>query len=143
MIGFFEYQYLKFKKKHLRNLVALARIDGNVHEEELKFLHRIGQKYGLKENQIVRIIEDKNEWEPYIPESHQEKVGVLYDLVGMMLADGIIEDSEIEFITNMVRHFHYDENIIKPMIDLCQKEVKDTFEWDDFLQKTEAYNLKA
>ena len=42
MIGFFEYQYLKYKKNHLKNLVALAAIDGHVHKNEIDYLYKIG-----------------------------------------------------------------------------------------------------
>ena len=56
MIGFFEYQYLKFKKNHLRNLVALAKIDGHVDDTEIEFLYEIGKKYGLKEKQISEVL---------------------------------------------------------------------------------------
>ena len=52
MIGFFEYQYLKFKKNHLKNLVALASVDGHIHEDEIAYLYKIGDKYQLKPQQI-------------------------------------------------------------------------------------------
>jgi replication initiation and membrane attachment protein DnaB len=72
MIGFFEYQYLKFKKNHLKNLVALAAIDGHIHEDEIAYLYKIGEKYKLKPQQIKKIIDQKDVTEPEIPEPHHQ-----------------------------------------------------------------------
>lgn len=117
----------------------MAKADGHVHEDELAFLYKVGRKYGLKDRQIAKIIEDQTEWVPYMPDSHRERVGVLYDLVGMMLADGVIEDSEMDFIKSMTDQFDYHQKIIQPMINLCRKEVKDAFEWEDFLEEVKIY----
>ncbi len=143
MIGFFEYQYLKFKKNHLRNLVALAKADGIVHEEEVKFLYKVGEKYGLKERQIKTIVESDKTFEPFIPNGHEQKVGMLYDIVGMMLADQKIEPSEMEFCENMFRKFNYKSDLIKRMIKLYKKEVKDNEEWEGFLEEAKFYMLTA
>jgi len=59
MIGFFEYQYLKYKKNNLKNLVAMAAIDGHIHEDEIAYLHKIGEKYQLKPQQIKKILENR------------------------------------------------------------------------------------
>ena len=49
MIGFFEHQLVMFKKNHFRNPVDLAKIDCHLHEDEVKFLYKIDEKYKLKE----------------------------------------------------------------------------------------------
>ncbi len=48
MIGFFEHQYLSYKKNHIKNLLALAKVDGHMHEKEEALLYKIGRRYGLK-----------------------------------------------------------------------------------------------
>lgn len=40
MIGFFEHQYLSYKKNHIRNLLALAKVDGHMHEKEVALLFK-------------------------------------------------------------------------------------------------------
>jgi len=141
MIGFFEYQYLKFKKNHLRNLVALAAIDGHIHEKEIKYLYKIGEKYQLKPPQIKKILDQKENIEPEIPEPHHQKIALLYDLVGMMMADNIIEDAEMEFCKRMFLKFGYKELLIDEMIDLYRQGVDDTEIWEDFLKRSEAHKM--
>ena len=141
MIGFFEYQYLKFKKNHLKNLVALAAIDGHIHKDEIDYLYKIGEKYQLKPQQIKKILEEKELSEPEIPEQHHQKVALLYDFVGMMMADNVIEDSEMEFCKKMFKKFGYKEVLIDEMIDLYRQGVNDTDVWEEFLEKSEHYRM--
>jgi len=44
MHGFFEHQYLSYKKSHIKNLLALAKADGHVHAKEQKMLLKIGKR---------------------------------------------------------------------------------------------------
>jgi len=141
MIGFFEYQYLKFKKNHLKNLVALAAIDGHIHQDEIDYLYKIGEKYQLKPQQIQKILDSKEEIEPEIPEQHHQKVALLYDFVGMMMADNVIEESEMDFCKKMFKKFGYKELLIDEMIDLYRQGVNDTDVWEEFLEKSEHYRM--
>ena len=141
MIGFFEYQYLKFKKNHLKNLVALAAIDGHIHEDEIAYLYKIGEKYKLKPQQIKKIIDQKDVTEPEIPEPHHQKIALLYDLIGMMMADNVIEDSEMEFCKRMFKKFGYKELLIDEMVDLYRQGVADTEAWEEFLEKSKSQQM--
>ena len=141
MIGFFEYQYLRFKKNHLKNLVALAAIDGHIHEKEIKYLYKIGSKYRLKPQQIKKILDENESIEPNIPDQHHQKIALLFDLVGMMMADNVMEDAEMDFIKRMVQKFGYKTILIEEMIDLYRQGVDDSEAWEDFLNRSES--LKA
>jgi uncharacterized tellurite resistance protein B-like protein len=141
MIGFFEYQYLKFKKNHLINLVALAAVDGNIHEDEIAYLYKIGEIYQLKPHQIKKILENKEVMKPEIPEQHHQKVALLYDLVGMMMADNVIEPSEMAFCKKMFKECGYEDLLIDEMISLTKTGVDDTDEWEVFLEKAQAFRL--
>ena len=141
MIGFFEYQYLKYKKNHLRNLVALAAIDGHVHDDEKAYLYKIGKKYQLKPKQIEKILDQKEQIEPEVPKHHHQKVALLFDIVGMMMADNVIEGSEMVFCKKMFDKFAYKQSLIEEMIDLYKKGVDDTDDWEEFLERSKAYHM--
>ena len=141
MIGFFEYQYLKFKKNHLRNLVALAAADGHIHQDELDYLHKIGEKYQLKPQQIKAILQQQGEIEPEIPDPHHQRVALLYDFVGMMMADNVIEETEMEFCRKMFGKFGYKESLIDEMIALNRRGVDDSEEWELFLERADEFKL--
>lgn len=139
MIGFFEYQYLKFKKNHLQNLVALAAIDGHIHEKEIKYLYKIGEKYQLKPRQIKKILDQRETIEINIPDQHHQKIALLYDLVGMMMADNVIEDAEMKFCKRMVHKFGYKDILTNEMIDLYRQGIDDIDTWEAFLEKSESH----
>ena len=131
MIGFFEHQYLSYKKNHLRNLIALAKADGHLHEEEEKLLYKIGEKYGLKEKQIATLISSKEPLEIEVPESHRQKMNQLYDLVMMVHADGVVDDSEVEFCEHMVERFGFRKEIVRWVIELFERGVPpQSDEWE-------------
>ena len=141
MIGFFEYQYLKHKENHLKNMVALAAIDGHIHEDEIAYLYKIGEKYQLKPEQIQHILDHQEEIELEIPEPHHQKVALLYDLVGMMMADDIIEEAELAYCKKMFRRFGYKDKLIDEMIQLYQQGVDDIEAWEKFLEHAENFRL--
>jgi uncharacterized tellurite resistance protein B-like protein len=132
MIGFFEHQYLSYKKNHLRNLIALAKADGHLHPDEEKMIYKIGDKYGLKDRQIASLLRSKKKFESQVPSSHDSKMDQLYDVVMMVYADGVVEDSEITFCKELVHQFGYDENIVSWLISIFdQGNVPTLAEWAD------------
>ena len=142
MIGFFEYQYLKFKKIHLQNLVALARIDGHVDKSEIKFLREIGKKYGLKEKQISDILNAKESREFEISENFSHRIGQLYDIVGMMMADEVIDKKEMDFCEQICSKMKLKSELIHEMVKIYKRGgVEDFEEWEDFVEKSKKYSM--
>ena len=105
MIGFFEHQFLSYKKNHIKNLLALAKADGFVHEKEIEVINKIGKKYGLKERQVSELIKSEEKFVLNIPNNYHDKMNLLYDLILVMLADGVIEKNEVSFIEDVVTVF--------------------------------------
>lgn len=138
MIGFFEHQYLSYKKNHLRNLIALAKADGNLHEDEEKMLYKMGEKYGLKDRQIASLIRSNKSIELTIPENHDQKMNQLFDLVLMVYADGVVEESEIEFCQELMIQFGFRKEIVKWMISMFDHGNPPTPEaWEELKKQAE------
>lgn len=130
MIGFFEHQYLSYKKKHIQNLVALANSDGFMHENERALIYRLGENYGLKESQISKIIEANTKSELFVPENDNEKMDQLFDLLQMVYADGVVDDNEIVFCKDVVNKFGYKESLVDKLIDLFKKGGFSPADWE-------------
>lgn len=140
MIGFFEHQYLSFKKNHLRNLIALAKADGHLHAEEEKMLYKMGEKYGLKDRQIASLIRSKAEKEVQIPETHEQKMNQLYDLVMMVYADSVVEKSEVKFCEDLMEDFGFKKDIVKWMISkFDEASPPATNDWDELVKEAEKF----
>ena len=91
MIGFFEHQYLSYKKNHIKNLLALAKADGSMHPKEEALLYKIGKRYGLKDRQVKILIETEEKYDVVIPDNHNDKMNLLYDLILMVYADEVVD----------------------------------------------------
>jgi uncharacterized membrane protein YebE (DUF533 family) len=113
MIGFFEHQYLSYKKNHIKNLLALAKADGHIHEKEVQLLFKIGKKYGLKRHQVKKLIDTEEEFKIVVPDNHADKMNLLYDLVLMVYADEVVDAHEIEFCEEVVEWFGMKKDLVR------------------------------
>ena len=135
MIGFFEHQYLSFKKTHLKNLISLAKVDGHLHEDEKNLLRKVGEKYGLRQKQIQQLIDSEEKFDLNIPESHDQKMNQLYDLVLMVYADGVVDKNEVHFCKQIVNQYGFKEEIVDWMIRLFdQGKPPHPSEWEELKQ---------
>lgn len=117
MIGFFEHQYLSYKKNHIRNLLALAKVDGHMHEKEERLLYRIAKRYGLKDRQVKLLIDSDEKYNIIVPDNHNDKMNLLYDLVLMVYADGVVDDHEIEFCEEAVKQFGMKKGLVTWLLE--------------------------
>jgi uncharacterized membrane protein YebE (DUF533 family) len=117
MIGFFEHQYLTYKKNHIRNLLALAKVDGHMHEKEERLLYRIAKRYGLKDRQVKQLVDSNEKYTIIVPDNHNDKMNLLYDLVLMVYADGIVDEHEIEFCEEAVKQFGMKKGLVTWLLE--------------------------
>lgn len=112
MIGFFEHQYLSYKKNHIKNLLALAKADGVMHPKEEALLFKIGKRYGLKDRQVKLLMETKEKFEMTVPDNHNDRMNLLYDLILMVYADDVIDKHEIDFCEEAVKRFGMKKQLV-------------------------------
>ena len=112
MIGHFEHQYLSYKKNHIKNLLALAKADGEMHPKEIDLLFKLGKKYGLKERQVKNLMDANEKFSVKVPDSHEEKMNLLYDLVLMVYADDVVDKHEIAFCEEAVEMFGMKKQLV-------------------------------
>ena len=122
MIGFFEHQYLSYKKNHIKNLLALARSDGNMHPKEEKLLFKIGKRYGLKDRQIKSLMESVEEHTLNIPDNHNDKMNLIYDLLLMIHADNRIVSNEVAFIEDAVIKFGMKREMVTWLLHVFEEK---------------------
>ncbi|MGC3948802.1 MAG: TerB family tellurite resistance protein [Chryseolinea sp.] len=117
MIGFFEHQYLSYKKAHIKNLLALAKVDGAMHPKEEALLYKIGKRYGLKDRQVKELIEKDEKFELKVPDNHNDKMNLLYDLILMVYADDVIDDHEVAFCEEAVQQFGMKKELVTWLLE--------------------------
>ena len=144
MIGFFEHQFLSYKKNHIKNLLALAKADGFVHEKEIAVIQKIGKKYGLKERQVSQLIDSNEKFVLNVPNNHPDKMNLLYDLILVVLADGVIAKNEIAFCEDVVKKFGMKKDVVKWLLDeVFNKGVAPTQEiWEELREEAKEKFVK-
>jgi uncharacterized membrane protein YebE (DUF533 family) len=144
MIGFFEHQYLSYKKNHIKNLLALAKADGHVHPKEEKLLYKIAKRYGLKDRQVKELVDSPERYKINVPDNHHDKMNLLYDLLLMIYADDVIDKHEIEFFEDAVKKFGMKKEIVKWLLKVFPKGTPPpTDDWEDIKREArEKYVIK-
>lgn len=144
MIGFFEHQYLSYKKNHIKNLLALAKADGHMHEKEVQLLYKIGYGYGLKDWQIQNLIDSTDAFELNIPDNYNDRMNLLYDLILMVFADEVVEKREIEFCEDVAKRFGMKRDVVSWLIRIFEKGTPPIHEeWEEIKREAqESFMLK-
>lgn len=136
MIGFFEFQYLSFKKKSLGNLIALAKSDGHLDPAEEHLLYKLGSKYGLKDRQISVMINSEKTYKMFTPESHDGKMNMFYDIMQLVYADGIVASQEVDFCHGIAEKFGYKPEIVPWLLEnFSTQEAPDRQTWKEMIEQ--------
>lgn len=117
-MGFFDFFSNKSKKQklsHLASLHFLMRIDGNTSDEEMKLLVKIGkERLKLSKEEIMSVLLNRfNDFAA--PKNEKEFQTILYDLVFLMMVDGIIDDREYKYCVKFANIFGYDSSVVLEM----------------------------
>ena len=111
-------------KSHFYNLFSIALADSTIDPLEIKFLYDLGVSRGFDKNEIDYIIENPHKVRFFMPQTVYEKIEQLYDLVQMMLADGIVEPREIVICEAIGKKIGFMEENIRDLIDFLIEECK-------------------
>lgn len=134
MTSFFEHQRSTFKKSYMRNLIALATVDGRLDEGEIALILKIGLARGLKEWQIQTLLdEDHSKFDIFLPDSASNRMNLLYDFMQIIYADGLVSVDEVSFIRVTLEKFNLRTEIADHLIDLFQYGKPTQQEWNDFV----------
>ena len=125
MFGFFENEQAKKIKGHLFNLAALAKADGHVDDREMSFIITIGKKNGVSASEVRRIISGNATHNSDLPHTDSERFDQIFDLVDMMLADGVVDQTELDFCVDMAEKLGFRKNIVGVLVRKISQGVKD------------------
>jgi hypothetical protein len=82
-------------KSHIANLVSIALSDGNFSTAEKRLIFDIGKMNGISNEKIKDIIKSNEPIKFKIPKSDSERFDRVFDLVLMLLADGMKTEDEL------------------------------------------------
>ena len=139
MIGFFEHQYLSYKKNHIKNLLALAKVDGHMHEAEEALLYKIGKRYGLKDRQVKELVDSDEKYQINVPDNHNDRMNLLYDLILMVYADDVVDQHEVQFCEDAVEQFGMKRELVTWLLEEFHKGTPPPGdEWEEIKREAQA-----
>lgn len=94
----FESGEKKQDKGHFRNLVLLARADGNISDDEQSLLNKIGNRLSLTPAQIEDICDNPERYPITPPSGKEERIERFVQLCEMVTADGEVAPNEQKVI---------------------------------------------
>lgn len=111
-------------RNHFLNLFSIAIADSNIDPKELDYLYQLGIKKGFTKEQIDNVIANPHKVRFIKPSSIFEAIEQLYDLIGMVLSDGIIHPYEVDLCRTFARKFEIKDDIIDELIETLIEETK-------------------
>jgi uncharacterized membrane protein YebE (DUF533 family) len=112
MLTLFDTKKSKLQKSHLKNLINLAKADGVITDTEKDYILKAGEKHGFKLTELESMIQETSNEEIKIPANDTERFDQIFDLVQMMLADGSIDDNEMDFCIVMAEKLGFRKAIV-------------------------------
>lgn len=125
MFGFFENEQAKKIKGHLCNLAALAKADGHVDDREMNFIITVGKKNGVSASDVRKLVAGETRCVSDLPANDSERFDQIFDLVDMMLADGIVDETEMDFCIIMAEKLGFRKAIVGVLVRKISQGVKD------------------
>jgi uncharacterized membrane protein YebE (DUF533 family) len=139
MFGFFESEETKKLKSHIKNLGALAKVDGHVDSSEMNFIISIGRKHGMKPDDVRHLLSNVSKIPPQLPSNDSERFDQIYDLVEMMLADGIVDENEMDFCISMATKLGFNKTIVGVLVRKISIGVKDGLSREEIKQDAQSF----
>lgn len=91
----------KHNKGHYRNLLLLARADGNIDPKEQEILNEIGRKIGLSAEQIEEIKKNPEKYPTYPPFGKEERLVRYMNFIEVVKADKQFAEEEIVLLRKL------------------------------------------
>jgi uncharacterized tellurite resistance protein B-like protein len=85
----------KKRRSHFKNLVAVARADGDVDRSEMDLIIGLAEKFHMSTEEVTRIIRNPEAVALVSPKTPEERIEHLYDLVTVMMVDRQIDEKEL------------------------------------------------
>lgn len=99
----------KQDRAHFRNLVMIAKADGQISPEETKLLHEIGREISLTKEQVETIIANPYNFNVNTPVNREERFEQMVNLIQMVQADGRIDAQEMKVLQRIAVGIGYND----------------------------------
>lgn len=103
----------------LRNLLVMASADGSLTEREISFLTDRAKSWSIPEDEFAAAVRYaiSDDAAFIIPETQEDRVAMLQELIHMMAADGELAEVEKELFATAAVKMGFSNDELKEIID--------------------------
>jgi uncharacterized tellurite resistance protein B-like protein len=111
------------KQTHILTLLMLAEADDRDHVNEIRFINNVAGRIGLSESDVQEINMHPERLTFSLPESEEDRMTVLYDLLFLMKIDGNIAEEEQELVRELGVRLGFRISMVEEFIRTIAKYV--------------------
>jgi hypothetical protein len=111
------------KQTHILTLLMLAEADDRDHVNEIRFINNVAGRIGLSELDVQEIDRHPERLTFSLPESEEDRMTVLYDLLFLMKIDGDVAEEEKELVRELGVRLGFRISMVEEFIQTIAKYV--------------------
>ncbi len=115
-------------------LIRIAIADDMISNNELALLHRIGKKTGFTDQEIDNFIETTGKSNFISPAELSKRFEQVYDIVKMVLADGVIDKNEMRLASSFAANSGFKESEIPNLLVLLITGIKQGIDEEELFE---------
>lgn len=120
-------------KSHFMNLYNMALADDSIKPEELVQIYEIGKRHGILDDEYINLLQSPVDFKA--PDTIEEKVEYLYDMVMVIRADGVIDDNEIATLKRYCKKFGFATENIDGIVDFLMEKVANKTSLEEIIKE--------
>jgi uncharacterized protein (TIGR00645 family) len=111
-------------RSHIKNLIRIAAVDGNLDSDEQKVLISVAKMNNISMAELSQLQKDASGVKMEIPTDPDERFFQFYDLILMMSADQLIHKNEMRLCELFAKKFGYRKEIVKDLIEKIRQSIQ-------------------
>lgn len=143
MFSLFEKAETRKAKNFLSQLVSMAKSDGQVHNDEMVYIYKIGERNGLKPNEIETIVNASSTAKLIVPGQIREKFELIYALTELMHADGVITEEELDLCVDYALKLGVKKEIAGVLVRKISMDVHENLNIEKIWDNVQPFIAKA
>lgn len=109
------------KKAILSELIIMAHADQHIKKEELAFIHAIGKRLELDEEELSYMVEHPEELETTVPKNFVKRVVHFHRLMLMMHIDGHVDKAELELLYQTALRYGIRKSTVDTLLNTMER----------------------
>lgn len=107
----------KLARGHLKNLIEVAYSDGEFDTVEVDYLLSLAGRFNISEAELKSIKDNPESVDYEPPTRDQQRFEHLYQLVNMMMIDGVIHEKEVEICKKYAQRLNLRPEFVDDMVE--------------------------